>query len=143
MKNSNLILKLVDNSINAFGQLLGLTEEEKLNKTLYVIQSTILETFNLDSSILSQEKLAAFLSKNTFGMEQAQQLTNLLWSQAELLFKLNQKNQSLIHYENALEVMQWKVKQPTDKGVSERKNKIIELESIIENLEIEIQNNIH
>ena len=132
MKNTNLILKLIDNSTDAFGQLLGITEEEKLKKTLYITQSTMVETFNLDLRTLSKKRFAGILSKNTFNMEQAQQLTNLLWLQAELLFKLNKKGESLMYYKNTLAVLHWKIKQSTDREIFERKNKVIELESIIE-----------
>jgi aspartyl/asparaginyl-tRNA synthetase len=144
MQNRDLILKLVDNSTNAFGQLIGLTEEEKLKKALSITESTILETFKFDSSTLTQKKLAEILSKNTFDLEQAQQLTNLFWTQAELLIKLNKQDQSVIHYKNALEILHWKSKQSEAKGVSERKDKITELESIIESFKTtEVPNYIH
>ena len=43
-------------------------------------------------------------------------------------------HQSLNNYENALEIMYWKLKQSTDKRTSEIKNKTIEVESIIKNI---------
>ncbi len=42
MKNKDLILLLVDKSANAFGTLIGLTEDEKLKTALTIIQDTII-----------------------------------------------------------------------------------------------------
>lgn len=55
MKNTDLILMLVDKSTNAFGQIHGLSAENKLKKVLSIIQNTIQDTFNINSYYLSKK----------------------------------------------------------------------------------------
>ena len=139
IKNRDLILILIDKSTNAFGKMLGLTEDDKLNTALSITQSTIEDSFDIKSKNLSEKLLANILSKNLLNFDQAQILTNLLWTQAEILLKLNRPNECITHYEITLQLLKWKVEQPVEYGRLERKNKIIELETIISTLKISKQ----
>jgi len=131
MENRNLILMLLDKSINAFGRVLGLSEDEKLRTALNITQSTIQDSFNIDSHYLSKKVLGDILSKDLLNLEQAQLLTNLLWTQAEILFKLNRLDESLVQFKNTLQLLRWKEQQPFEKGQLERKKKINEIEMLI------------
>jgi hypothetical protein len=134
MKNRNLILMLIEKSTNAFGQVFGITEMTKLKTALGIIQSTIYDSFQINSVDLSQKKLSGILGKGILDMDQCRLLTNLLWAQAEVFLKLKQPDNSLQHYEYALQLLHWKAEQPSENGRLERVNKIIELESIIAEL---------
>ena len=73
------------------------------------------------------------LSKRT---EKKMNLINLLSLyaiiiQMSTLLKLNQQQESLTHYENALQILRWKAQQPFEKCHLERENKINELETDI------------
>ena len=136
MKNRDMILLLVEKSINAFGQMMGLNEEAKLKIALTIIQNTIQDSFEINSNYLSGETLAGILAKKTLGIEQASLLTNLLWTEAEILLKLNRPQYSLTQYENALQLLHWKAKQSIEKDLLERNNKIRELETIIKKLKL-------
>ena len=136
MKNRDLILLLVDKAINAFGQVMGLSEEAKLKIALTIIQNTVQDSFEINSNYLSRETLAGILAKKTLGIEQASLLTNLLWTEAEILLKLKRPQYSLTQYENALQLLHWKAKQSIEKDLLERNNKIRELESIIKKLRL-------
>lgn len=136
MKNRDLILLLVEKSINAFGQVMGLNEEAKLKIALTIIQNTIQDSFEINSNYLSGETLAGILAKKTLGIEQASLLTNLLWTEAEILLKLKRPQYSLTQYENALQLLHWKAKQSIEKDLLERNNKIRELETIIKKLKL-------
>lgn len=134
MKNRDLILMLIEKSTNAFGEVFGITEMTKLKSALSIIQSTIHDSFGINSSKLSKNKLSEILEKGVLDLEQGRLLTNLLWAQAEIYFKLKQPQDSLIQYEYALQILHWKAQQPAEKGRLERKNKIDELEIIIAEL---------
>lgn len=136
MKNKDLILLLVDKSVNAFGQVMGLNEEAKLKIALTIIQNTIQDSFEINSNYLSGEILADILAKKTLSIDQASLLTNLLWTEAEILLKLRRPQYSLTQYENALQLLHWKAKQSIEKDLLERNNKIRELESIIKKLKL-------
>lgn len=136
MKNTDLILMLVDKSTNAFGQILGLSTENKLKKVLSIIQSTIQDTFNINSYYLSEKTLNDILTKSLLDLEQAQLLTGLLCTQAEILLELNQPKDSLIQYKNALQLLHWKELQPIERDRLERKNKIMDLETIVSTMKI-------
>lgn len=69
MKNTDMILMLVDKSTNAFGQILGLSAENKLKKVLSIIQSTIQDTFNINSYYLSEKTLNDILTKSLLNLE--------------------------------------------------------------------------
>lgn len=135
MKNRNLILLLVEKSTNAFGQIIGLSEEKKLRTSLSITQSTIEDTLGINSIDLSKKTLGDILSKDLLSYEQAYLLTNLLWTQAEILLKLDQPQESLTHYKNALVVLRWKALQPAEKSDLEKKIKINELETVIVTME--------
>lgn len=132
MKNKDLILTLVDKSTNAFGTLIGLTEDAKLKVALTIIQDTIQATFGIDSNLLTLKILADILAKDQLDIDQTHLLTNLLWTQAEILLKLNQPIQGLISYENTLHLLQWRTQQSVAKIHLEKQNKITELKAIIE-----------
>lgn len=134
MKNRDLILMLVDKSTNAFGQILGLTEEDKLKNALSITQSTIQDSLYIDSNNLLKKNLEEILEKGLLDFSQAQLLTNLLWTKAEILLKLNRPKESMTQYSNALQLLYWKEKQPIEIERLERRNKIKELESIIATL---------
>lgn len=136
MKNRDLILMFVDKSTNAFRQILGLTEEDKLKTALTITQSTIQDSFDINSNELSKKSLAVILEKGLLDLGQAQLLTNLHWTKAEILLKLNRPRESMKQYNNALQLLHWKEKQPIKIARSERKNKISELESIIATLKL-------
>ncbi len=142
MKNRDLILLLVDKSINAFGQVLGLSEASKLKIALTIIQSTVQDTFNINSNYLSREVLSDILAKKPLDIEQASLLTNLLWTEAEILIKLNRPQYGLTQYENALQLLNWKTRQSVEMDHLERKNKIRELEAIIAKLKLPEEKNI-
>ena len=99
---------LVDKSTNAFGRIIGLSETNKLKKVLSITQSTIQDTFNINSYYLSEKTLEDILAKNLLDLEQAQLLTSLLCTQAEILLELDQPKDSLIQYKNALQLLHWK-----------------------------------
>lgn len=134
MKNRDLILMLIEKSTNVFGEVFGITEMTKLNSALSIIQSTIQDSFDINSSKLSKNKLSEILEKGVLDLEQGRLLTNLLWAQAEIFNKLKQPQDSLRQYENALQILYWKAQQPAEKGRLERKNKIDELKNIIATL---------
>lgn len=136
MKNTDLILMLVDKSTNAFGEIHGLSEENKLKKVLSIIQSTIDDTFNINSYYLSEKILDDILTKNLLDLEQAHLLTSLLCTLAEILLELNQPQDSLIQYKNALQLLHWKNQQPIERDQIERKNKIVNLETIVSIMKI-------
>lgn len=136
MKNTDLILMLVDKSTNAFGQILGLSAENKLKKVLSIIQSTIQDTFNINSHYLSEKTLNDILAKSLLDLEQAQLLTSLLCTQAEILLALNQPKDSLVQYKNALQLLHWEEQQPIERDQLKRKNKIINLETIVSKMKI-------
>lgn len=135
MKNKDLILLLVDKSANAFGTLIGLTEDTKLIATLTIIQDTIKTAFNIDSKRLTVKTLADILVKDQLDIDQTRLLTNLLWTQAELLLKLNQPIASLTNYENTLLLIQWQTQQTVEKKHLEKQNKITELKGFIDTLQ--------
>ena len=134
MKNRDLILMLIEKSTNAFGEVFGITEMTKLKSALSIIQSTIQDSFGINTCKLSTNKLSGILEKGDIELEQGRLLTNLLWAQAEIFNKLKQPHESLTQYENALQILHWKAQQPAEKGRLERKNKIDELEDIIATL---------
>lgn len=134
MKNKDLILLLVDKSANAFGTLIGLTEDTKLKATLTIIQDTIKTAFGIDSKLLTQKDLADILVKDQLDIDQTRLLTNLLWTQAELLLKLNQPIASLTNYENTLLLIQWQTQQTDEKKHLEKQNKITALKGFIDTL---------
>lgn len=134
MKNRDLILMLIEKSTNAFGEVFGITEMTKLKSALGIIQSTIQDSFGINSSKISKNRLSEILEKGNIDLEQGRLLTNLLWAQAEIFNKLKQPYDSLTQYENALQILHWKAQQPAEKGRLERKNKIDELEIIIAEL---------
>jgi hypothetical protein len=135
MKNTDLILMIVDKSINAFGLILGLSEDSKLKKALSITQNTIQDVFNIDSFYLSEKKLGDILAKKLLDFEQAQLLTILLCTQAEILLKLNQPEESLVRYKNAVQLILWEGQQSIDRKKTETK-KIRELETIISTLKL-------
>lgn len=89
MKNGDLILMVVDKSTNAFGQVLGLTEDAKLKVALTIIQDTIKTAFDINSNELTTKSLADILAKDQLDLDQTRLLTNLLWAQADILIKQN------------------------------------------------------
>lgn len=131
MKNKDLILRLVDKSINAFGQIHGLTKETKLKTALTVLQSTIQDSLETNSRDLSEKTLADILANGKLDLEQARLLTSLLWAEAELFQKLNLPDESLVQYENTLQLLHWKSAQTTEKISLEREIKISQLILII------------
>jgi len=134
MKSRDLILLLVDKSANAFGELIGLTEEAKLKVALTIIQGTIKTAFRIDSDKLSSKALADILAKDLLDYDQARLLTNLLWTQAEILLKLKQSIASLTNYENALQIIQWQTQHTIERFHLEKQNEITDLNAIIETL---------
>ncbi|MES2141022.1 MAG: hypothetical protein V4511_15045 [Bacteroidota bacterium] len=136
MKNTNLILMLIDKSTNAFGRIHGISEESKLKKVLSIIHSTIQDTFNINSYYLSKKTLDDILAKSLLDLEQARQLTSLLCTQAEILFELNQPKDSLIQYKNALQLLNWEEQQPIENDQLKRKNKIMHLKTIVLRMKI-------
>ena len=136
MENRDLILMLIDKSINSFGQVHGLTMESKQKNVLSVTQRTVKESFNIDSDTLSAKTLTSLLANGLLDLGQVHILTDLLWTQAEILLKLNQPQESLIHYKNALQLLRWQTIQIVENGSLERKNKISELEAIIAALKL-------
>lgn len=136
MKNKDLILLLVDKSANAFGTLMGMTEDTKLKATLSIIQDTIKTAFDIDSNLLTTKTLSAILVKDQLDIDQARLLSNLLWTQAEILLKLDQPVASLTNYENALLVLQWEAQQAVAKKYLKKQNKITELIAVIDELKL-------
>lgn len=136
MKNTDLILMLVDKSTNAFGQIHGLSAENKLKKVLSIIQNTIQDTFNINSYYLSKKTLNDILTKSLLDLEQAKLLISLLCTQAEILLELNQPKDSLTQYKNALQLLHWEEQQPIERDQIERKNKIMDLETIVYTMKI-------
>lgn len=131
MRNKDLVLILMDKSVNAFGQLTGLNEDEKLITTLIIIHDTIETEFGFNSNLMTPKALADILERDNIEMERIGLLTKLLWTQAEILLKLDQTIASLIHYENALLLLLWPTQQTFSKNYSEKQNEIAELKAII------------
>ncbi|MES2394904.1 MAG: hypothetical protein V4549_02825 [Bacteroidota bacterium] len=140
MKNRNLILMLVDKSANAFGELIGLTEDEKLKVALTIIQGTTKSVFGIDLNLLTSKALAEILLKGELDYDQTCLLTNLMCAQAEILLKLKQPIDSLRYFENALHILQWQTQQTIKKMQLEKQNKIVELRAIIEKMQRTICN---
>lgn len=136
MKNTDLILMLVDKSTNAFGEIHGLSKENKLKKVLSIIQSTIHDTFNINSYYLTEKILNDILTKSLLDLGQAKLLASLLCTQAEILLELNQPKDSLIQYKNALQLLHWEEQQPIERDQLERKNKISDLETIVSTMKV-------
>lgn len=135
MKNSDLILLLVDTSINVHGQVIGLSAETKLRVTAQIIQECIETTFNINTNLLTSKMLADILAKDQLDLYRTNLLTNLLMAQAETLSKLNKTQASLTQYKNALQLLHWQKQKASEKKHLESKNKIRELETIISTLE--------
>lgn len=131
MRNKDLILILTDKSANTFGQLIGLNEDEKLITTLIIIHGTIETAFGFNSNLMTPKALADILERDNIEMERIGLLTKLLWTQAEILLKLDQTIASLIHYENALLLLLWPTQQTFSENYSEKQNEIVELKAII------------
>lgn len=134
MKNKDLILMLIDKSVNAFGELIGLTEDAKLNVTLSIIQDTIKNVFDINSNALTPNTIDDILVKDQLDCDQIHLLANLLWTKAEILSKLDRQITSLTNYENTLLLLQWRIQQTVEKNQLEKQNKITELKAIIETL---------
>ncbi|MDP1744574.1 MAG: hypothetical protein Q8L90_03290, partial [Bacteroidota bacterium] len=103
---------------------------------LSIIQSTIQDTFNINSYNLSKKTLNDILTKSLLDLEQAKLLISLLCTQAEILLELNQPKDSLIQYKNALQLLHWEEQQPIERDQLERKNKIMDLETIVYTMKI-------
>ncbi|MES2398318.1 MAG: hypothetical protein V4549_20055 [Bacteroidota bacterium] len=131
MKKENLILMLVGKSANAFGELIGLTEEAKLNVALSIIQDTIKKTFDINSNLLTPNTIYDILVKDQLDCDQIHLLAHLLWTKAEILSKLDRQITSLTNYENTLLLLQWRLQQSFEKNQLEKQSKITELEAII------------
>lgn len=137
MRNKDLILMLINKSTNAFGELIGLTEEAKLKVALSIIRDTTITALGIDPSLLTPESLADILVKGQLDSDQARLLTNLLWTQAEILLKLKQPNASLTNYENALYLLQWQTRETLEKNHLEKQNKITKLKAVIETMQLD------
>jgi len=135
MKNRDLILLLVDKSINVHGQVLGLSVERKLNVTVQIIRECIETSFNIDTNLLTSKMLADILAKDQLDLDRTSLLTSLLMAQAETLSKLNETQASLTLYKNALQLLHWQKQKTTAIKLLDSKNKISELETIIATLE--------
>ena len=136
MKNKDLILFLIDKSANAFGELIGITEEAKLKVALTIIQDAIKTALEIDSNLLTPKVLEDILVKNLLDIDQTILLSNLLWIKAKLLLKLNRPIESLTNYENALLVLQWEAQQTVAKKHLEKQNEITELNAAIDELKL-------
>jgi len=136
MKNRDLILMLIEKSLNAFGNVIGQTQEDKLRTELSITRSAIQDSFKINSNDLTKKILADILSKMLLTIEQVHQLSDLLWTQAELLLKLNRPQEGLIQFTNVLQLLYWNAEQPAEKGNLDRKNKIKELEALIVTLKL-------
>jgi len=108
MKNRDLILLLVDKSINVHGQVFGLSAETKLKVTLKIIQECIETDFNINTNLLDSKMLADILAKDKLDVDRTSLLTSLLIAQAETLSKLNRRQASLTQYKNALQLLHWR-----------------------------------
>ncbi|MDP1744136.1 MAG: hypothetical protein Q8L90_01080 [Bacteroidota bacterium] len=137
MKNKDLILMLINKSTNAFGELIGLTEEAKLKVALSIIQDTSITALGIDPNLLCPKSLADILVKDQLDWDQTRLLTNLLWTQAEILLKLNQPIASLTNYENALHLLQWQTQETLKNDHLEKQNKITTLKAVIETLQLD------
>ena len=137
MRNKDLILMLINKSTNAFGELIGLTEEAKLKVALSVIRDTTITALGIDPNLLCPKSLAEILVRDQLDRDQARLLTNLLWTQAEILFKLKQPIASLTNYENALQLLQWQTKETLKNDHLEKQNKITKLKAVIETLQLD------
>lgn len=133
MKNRDLILMLINNSSNAFGELIGLSEYAKLKIAQIVIKDTIKSTFKINVNKLTSKELSDMLQKNLFAIDQIHLLTDLIWIQGEIALKLKEPIAGLTNYENALQLLQWQ-KQNAEKTHLEKQNKIIKLKAIIKRL---------
>lgn len=131
MKNSDLILMLINKSINLFGKVLGLSSDAKLEAVQRIIQGAIKSALNTNADLLTSNILADILVKNKFDNDQTNLLINLLCIHAEISLQLNQKQVALIKYKNALQVLHWQTQLPIEKKHLASKNKISELEAII------------
>jgi len=134
MKNSDLILLLIDKSVNAFGQIIGLTEDAKLNVTLTIVQDTIKIVYGIDSNLLTSKALEDILISGQIKGDDTLLLTDLLLTQADILLQLRQPNASLTNYENALHLLHWKTQRSVAIIHLESQSKIVALEAIIETL---------
>lgn len=137
MENKDLILMLINKSSNAFGELIGLTEEAKLKVALSIIRDTTITALGIDPNLLTPKSLVDILVKGKLDCGQARLLTDLLWTQAEILLKLKQPIASLTNYENALQLLQWQTKETLEKNHLEKQNKITKLKAVIETLQRE------
>lgn len=134
MKNRDLILMLINNSSNAFGELIGLSEYAKLKVAQIVIKDTIKTTFNINVNKLTTKELSDILLKNLIDIDQIRILTELIWIQGEIALKLKEPLASLTNYENALQLLQWQQQHGTERIHLEKQNKIIKLKAIIKRL---------
>ena len=135
MKNRDLILLLVDKSINVHGQVFGLSAETKLKVTLKIIQECIETDFNINTNLLDSKMLADILAKDKLDVDRTSLLTSLLIAQAETLSKLNRRQASLTQYKNALQLLHWRKQKVFKKESIIRENEISVLETIIATLE--------
>lgn len=135
MKNKDFIVLLVDKSTNVFGQVIGLSADAKLRITINIIQETINDCFGINTHSLNSQSLAKILTKNTLDLYQSRLIAYLIWTQAEMLLKLNEPEAGLKHFKNALQLLQWQTQQAPEKSYLESKNKILKLEKIIANLD--------
>lgn len=128
---------LINKSSNAFGELIGLTEEAKLKVALSIIRDTTIAALGIDPNLLTPMSLSDILVKGQLDCGQARLLTNLLWTQADILLKLKQPIASLTNYENALHLLHWQTKETLKKKHLEKQNKINKLKAVIETLQLD------
>jgi len=131
MKNKNSILILIEKSTNAFGELKGLTEDEKLKAALTIIEDTIQTAFGIDPTLLRPNTITDILKEKQPNIEQTSMLSKLLWTQAEILLKLKQPFASLTNRENSLLVSQWQTYPNIERNYLEKQNEITELKELL------------
>ena len=131
MKSGDLILLLIDKSINVHGQVLGLSAETKLNVTVQIIDECIESAFKINRNHLTSKILAEILEKDQLDFDKTTLLTNLFVAKAETLSKLNKTQASLTQYKNALQLLHWQKEKVFKKACLIREHEISVLETII------------
>lgn len=137
MNNRKAILMLIDKSANAFGELIGTTNDTKLKVIVTIIHDTIEMVWGINSIQLTSKELVDSIIDKKIDVGDTHLLFNLLWIQAETLSQLEKPVESLRAYENALQLIQWRslrVVQENDfkKNITRLKSMIRTLKQVID-----------
>lgn len=141
MKNSDLILMLIDKSTNAHGKLIGLNNNTRLETKLKIIKETVSNVLEINSYALFTKKLLSEkLKQNQLNNDQIDFLAHLFLAMADIHSQLNKFNTGFKNYNEALLILQWQTQQ---KELNLSKKKQLEINECITTLKLKMKNRNH